>query len=101
MAAEGSDEMPLIFATQTSATITDLDIDKLNFDDPTVTNIVSNITTGSMDSRTVSSPGRMRIARWCFYFPLSDWTYSLLLLVHLILEMCLPQLLPLYLDHPV
>ena len=61
MAAEGSDEMPLIFTTQTSATITDLDIDELNLDDPTVTNIGSNITTGSMDSRTVSSFGRMQI----------------------------------------
>ena len=62
MAAEGSDETPLIFATQTAATIADLDIDELNLEDPTVTNIDSNITTGSMDSRTVSSPGRMQIA---------------------------------------
>ena len=62
MAAEGSDETPLIFAIQTTETIADLDIDELNFEDPTVTNIDSNITTGSMDSRAMSSPGRLQMA---------------------------------------
>ena len=62
MTAEGSDEMPLIYTTKTTAAIADLDRDDLNFEDPTVTNIDSNITTGSMNSRTMSSPGRMQMA---------------------------------------
>ena len=61
MAAEGGDEMPLIFATQTMATIADLDVDDLNLEEPTVSNIDSNITTGGMDSRTMSSPRRMQM----------------------------------------
>ena len=61
MAAKGSDETPLIFTTQTTATIADLDMDELNFEDPYVTNIDSKVTTGSMDSRTMSFPGRMQM----------------------------------------
>ena len=87
MAAEGSDETPLIFTTQTTATIADLDIDELNFGDPTVTNIDSNITTGSMDSRTMSSPGRMQMASGIPTPPLEQ-IYNLLLLVHLTLDVC-------------
>ena len=68
MAAEGGDEMPLIFATQTTATIADLDIDELNLEDPTVTNIDSNITTGSMDSRPVLSPWKNANSMLCSYF---------------------------------
>ena len=34
MATEGGDETPLIFATQTAATIADLDIEGINSDEP-------------------------------------------------------------------
>ena len=61
MAAEGVDEMPLIFATQTKATIADLDVDDLIFEEPTVSNVDSIITTGSMDSRTIPSPRTMQM----------------------------------------
>ena len=48
MAAEGSDEMPLIFATQTAATVADLDIEGMNPDEPTVTNVKTNSAVGRM-----------------------------------------------------
>ena len=82
MAAEGGDEMPLIFTTQTTATIADLDIGELNFEEPNVSNIDSNIITGSMDSRTLSS---LEEWKWqvVFLLPSLEQIYSLLLLVHL------------------
>ena len=46
MAAQGRDETPLIFATQTAATVADLDIEGFNPDEPTAplsgTNVVTS-----------------------------------------------------------
>ena len=39
-----------------------MDIDESSFEEPTISNIDSNITTGSMDSRTMSSSGRLQMA---------------------------------------
>ena len=62
MAAEGSDETPLIFATQTAATIADLDIEGLNPEEPTVSNVGSNVSMSTSVGRTMSSPEKTQIA---------------------------------------
>ena len=60
MAAEGSDEMPLIFATQMTATIANLDIEGKNPDESIAPNVNTNVTTSSSVSMTMSSPERMQ-----------------------------------------
>ena len=43
MAAEGGDDTPLLFATQTAAAIADLEIEGLNHDEPPVSNIGTEV----------------------------------------------------------
>ena len=45
MAAEGGDEMLLIFATQTTAMIADLDIEGINPDEPSAPIVCTNVLT--------------------------------------------------------
>ena len=58
MAAEGSDETPLLFATQTAATIADLEIEGLNPDEPPVSNVGTKVSISSVENRAVLSPER-------------------------------------------
>lgn len=49
MAAEGSDETPLIFATQTAAMIADLDIEGMNSDESNAPVVSTNtLTSGTV-----------------------------------------------------
>ena len=61
MVAEGSDETPLISATQTTATVADLDIEGLNPEEPTVSNGGSNVSMSTSVGRTMSSPEKTQI----------------------------------------
>ena len=61
MAAEGSDKTPLIFATQTAATVADLDIEGLDPEEPAVSNVGSNISMSTTVGRTISSPEKTQI----------------------------------------
>ena len=54
-------ETPLIFATQTAATIADLDIEGMNLDEPNVTEVNTNVTTNSTVGMTMSSPERRQV----------------------------------------
>ena len=58
MAAEGSDETPLICTTQTAATIADLEIEGLNPDEPPVSNISTDVSISNVENRAVLSPKR-------------------------------------------
>ena len=62
MAAEGSDETPLIFATQTAATIADLDIEGLNLEEPAISSVGSDVTMSTNVGRTISSPEKTQTA---------------------------------------
>ena len=62
MAAEGSDETPLIFVTQTVATIADLDIEGLNPEEPTMSSVGSNVSLNTSVSRTMSSSEKTQLA---------------------------------------
>ena len=65
MATEGTDETPLISATQTAATIADLDIEGINLDEPNVTEVNTNVTTNSTVGMTMSSPQKNASCKWC------------------------------------
>ena len=58
MAAQSGDETPLIFATQTAATVADLDIEGFNPDEPSVPLSGTNVVTSSdVRTSTTSQPG--------------------------------------------
>ena len=61
MAAEGSDNTPLIFATQTAATVADLDLEGLNFEEPTVSNVGIDVTMSTSVGRTIASPEKKQM----------------------------------------
>ena len=58
MAAEGGDETPLLFTTQTPATIAGLEIEGLNPDEPPVSNIGTEVSISSVENRAVLPPDR-------------------------------------------
>ena len=58
MAAEGGDDTPLPFATQTAAMITDLEMEGLN--EPPVYNVGTKVSISSVKNRAVLSPERTK-----------------------------------------